>query len=101
HRRGEYVELRPFDLQQVFQMLHDIDRVERRRRHYVVRLGETRGRAVVEHHAIVAQHDAVAAAPDCQRIPAVDVDAVEELGDVASLQLDLPQRGHVDHADVA
>ena len=61
---------------------------------------EPRRRAVIAHDAILAQHDAVAAAARLQRVPAVDVDAIEQRGNVASLQLDLAERGNVNNADV-
>ena len=37
-----------------------------------------RGDAVVEHHALFVQHEAVAAAPDAELCPAVDVHTVQE-----------------------
>ena len=61
---------------------------------------ETRRGAVVLHDAVVAQHHAVTAAADGERVPAVDVDAVQEFRDVLSHELDLAERGDVDDADV-
>ena len=100
HRRHEHLELRPVDLQQHFQVLQHPDGVDRRRRHQVVRRRETRHRAVVEHDAVVAEHHAVAAAADGERVPAVDVDAIQEFRDVLPLQFDLAQGRHVDDPDV-
>ena len=100
HRRHEHLELRPVDLQQHFEMLQHPDGVDRRRRHQVVRRRETRHRAVVEHDAVVAQHHAIAAAADGERVPAVDVDAIQEFRDVLPLQFDLAQRRYVDDPDV-
>ena len=96
----EDVELRPVDLQQPLEVLHHSDRIDGRRRHQVVRGSEARGRAVVVDDAVLAQHHAVAAAADGERVPAVDVDAIQQFGDVAPLQLDLAERGDVDHAHV-
>mgnify|MGYP003335798241 CR=1 FL=1 len=47
--------------------------------------GKLRRHAVVEHHAILAAHDAVAGEADLEGLPAVDVDALEEFGGVAAL----------------
>ena len=65
-----------------------------------MRVVETRRCAVVTHDAVVAQHYAVAAAPDRQRVPSIDVDAIEKFGNVAPLQFDLAKRRDVDDADV-
>ncbi len=59
-----------------------------------------RGRAVVEDDAVLAQHQTVARAADRQRLKAVDVDAVEKLAGIGSLDVDLAERGDVDHSDL-
>src|SRR5437763_10227085 len=65
-----------------------------------MRFVETRRRPIVTHDAVLAEHHAVAATSDGQRIPSVDVDAIQEFGDVATLQLDLAERRDVDRPDM-
>ena len=48
---------------------------------------------------VLAQHQAVARPADGERLPGVGVEAVQELGRVRALQVDLAERGHVAHAD--
>src|SRR5207247_2217188 len=96
--RDEHLQLRPLELKQALQVLHYVDRVDRGRGHEVVRGGQARCGAVVEYDAVVAQHHAVAAAPWRKRVPAVDVDAVEELRNISALQFDLAERRDVDYA---
>ncbi len=62
-------------------------------------LAEARGDAVVEHHAVLAQHQAVAAAADGELAPGVGVDAVQELGGVRPLEVDLAERRGIEDAD--
>ena len=93
------LEFAPLDLQQVLEGRHHLDRVGSGGGHYVVMLGEPRGGAVIEHETVFAQHDAVTYAPDGEVFPAVDVDAFEEFGGIAALEIDLAERGYVDQAD--
>ena len=98
--RGElHVELRPQPLGAELHVLQHLRRVGRGGGDDVAVLGEARGGAVVQHQAILAQHQAVARLADGQRLPAVAVEAVEELGRVRALQVDLAERGHIAHAD--
>ena len=62
---------------------------------------EPRGRAVVHHEAVLAQHQAVARLADRQRREGVGVDAVEERRRVGALDLDLAERRDVADADAA
>src|SRR5690606_21708487 len=62
-------------------------------------LAEPGADAVVHHHAVLAQHQTVAAAADTQLVPGVGVDAIEELGCVRARDLDLAQGGGVEDAD--
>jgi hypothetical protein len=54
--------------------------------------------AVVMDETVLAQHDAVAAAPDPQLLPRVGVEKLEELGRVRPHHLDLAQRRGVEDA---
>ena len=78
------LELRPFGLQPLLEPGEHARSTARGRAHQVVVLAEPRGDAVVEHHAVLAQHQAVAAAADRELAPGVGVDAVEQLGRVAA-----------------
>ena len=60
---------------------------------------EAGDRAVVDDHAVLVEHQAVADAALFQLRDAVDVEAVEELRGVASRDLDLAERRGVEHAD--
>ena len=62
-------------------------------------LAEARGHAVVHDHAVLAQHQAIAALADLELGPGVGVHAVEELGRVLALDVDLAERRGVDHAE--
>ena len=63
-------------------------------------LADARGGAVVEHHAVFAQHDAVAHFADRECAPVVDVDAFEQFHGVFAFDVDLAEGGDVDQADV-
>ena len=54
---------------------------------------------VIEHHAVVAAHDAVAAAPDRKALPAVDVDAIEKAAGIGSRHLDLAEGRGIEQRD--
>ena len=77
-RHHLHVELGPDALVAEFEVLHDLDRVGRGRRHEVVVVGEARGGAVVEREAVLAEHQAVARLADRQRREGVGIDPVEE-----------------------
>ena len=62
-------------------------------------LGEPRRGAVVEHEAVLAQHQPIARLADRQRREGVGIDAVEEDAGVRPLHVDLAERRHVAHAD--
>ena len=66
--------------------------------HQEVFFRKPRRHAVVEHHALFVQHEAVAAAPDAQLPPAVDVDAVQERRGVRPPDVDLAERRRVEHS---
>src|SRR5262245_7293316 len=81
-------------------MLHDLDRVHRCRGHVVVVLSETRGGAVVEHEAILAQHQAITGLAYRESRKGIAIDAVKEDAGVAPLDVDLTERRDIAHADV-
>ena len=51
--------------------------------------------AVIEHHAVLAQHDAVAGAADRKRRDSVGVEEIEEAAGIGALDIDLAERRHV------
>ncbi len=57
------------------------------------------GDAVIEHHAVFAAHEAVAALAGLQLGPGVGVDHVEEPGGIRALDVDLAEGRGVDDAD--
>ena len=59
---------------------------------------EPRRHAIVEHHPVFAQHQAIAAAADLELGPGVGVDAIEEFGAVVPLQVDLAERARIEQA---
>ena len=73
-----HVELGPQHLLAELEVLHHLGRVGGGGGHEVVVLGEPRGGAVVQHEAVLAQHQPVARLADRQRREGVGVDAVEE-----------------------
>ena len=60
---------------------------------------EPRGRAVIEQHAVLAQHDAVARAAHRQRGEGVGIDEIEEARRVRPLHVDLAERRDVGEPD--
>src|SRR3546814_19741727 len=62
-------------------------------------LAEARGDAVVEHHAVFAEHQAVTPVADGELVPGVGVDPVQQLDSGGALDVDLAQGGGVDDAD--
>ena len=98
--RGEmHLQVGPYHVEQIFQMLHDLAGIGRGGGHQEIVFAEPPGRAVVECEAVLAQHQAVARLADGERGKHVGVDAVEECGGVRSLHGDLAERRHVDDAD--
>ena len=91
--RGElHVELRPQHLMAMLHVLVDRDRVGRGGGHEPVLFAEPCDGAVVHHTPVLAQHHAVAGATDGERLPAVRVEALDELQRVGTLELDLAER---------
>ncbi len=61
---------------------------------------EASGDAVVQDHAVLGAHDAIADFSNVQVRPLVDVEQVQQLRHVRAAQVELAQRGYVDDADV-
>ena len=70
-----------------------------RGRHEIAGLGEARGRAVVEHEAVVVQHHAIARLAHGELGETVDIDAVEEFRGVRPLDVDLAEGRDIGDAD--
>ena len=98
-RGGIHLELRPFRLQPFLEPGEDARRVAGGRGHQVVVGAKARRDPVVHHHAVLAQHQAVTAAPHLQLAPGVGVYPVEQLGGVRPLDVDLAQGRGVHDAD--
>ena len=80
---------------------HDARGAARRRRHEEVVIRDAGGHAVVHDHAVLVEHQAVAALAGCELRPGVGVDAVQELAHVLAADVDLAERGGVHDADAA
>ena len=92
------MQLRPHGLGVVLQVRHHRARLGGGRRHVKAALADTRGGAVIENEAVLAQHETVAATSHLEIRPAVDVDALQKLRGIAALDGDLAQGRHIHHA---
>ena len=95
------IELGPQTLLAEFEMLHHLDRVGGGGGHEITIVGEPRRGAVIEHKAILAQHQPVARLAHRQGREGVGIDAIEEGARVTPLHVDLAERGDVAHPDLA
>ena len=95
HRREVDLHVRPLGLQPALEPRHHARRAAGGRRHQEMMVGEARGDAVVHHHAVLVEHQAVAAAADAELRPRVRVDPVEERRGVRPLDVDLAERRRV------
>ncbi len=93
HGRDVHSPLGMFGLQPVLDPLPDRCGAGRCRRHEIVILVEPSG------DAVLAAHDAVSYGPDIEFVPRVDVDQIEQLGDVRATKVQLAQGRDVDNAD--
>ena len=92
-------EVGPLGLQPLFEPGEHGGRVGGAGEHEVALVVEAGGDAVVEDHAVFAEHEAVAAAAGAEAFPGVGVDAVEELAGVGAGDFDLAEGGVVEDAD--
>ena len=91
HRRKKHAKIGPFGLEPFLKPGVNAGSTAGRGRHVEMPVGQPRGDAVVHHHAVIAEHQPVAAPADGQRVPPVCVDAVEEFGGVGTLDVDLAE----------
>src|SRR6476619_6618993 len=63
-------------------------------------VAQAAGNAVVEDHPVLGAHDPIADPADLQLGPLVDIEQVEQAWHVRAAQVELPDRGDVDDADV-
>ena len=89
--RDLHVEFGPMDLKMQLQMLHHRTGLCRGCRHVIVVLADPRSGAVIKSNTVLAQHDAVPRLADCQGLPAVDIDPVQQFRRVRSLNIDLAE----------
>ena len=93
-----HVEFRPQPLVAELHVLQDLGGVGGGGGDDEAILAEARGGAVVEHEPVFAQHEAVASLADCEGLPAVGIEALQELGCVRPLQVDLAERRDIAEA---
>ena len=62
-------------------------------------IGQARSHTVVHYHAILAEHETIAAAAEREFRPTIGIDPVQELGSIGPADIDLAQRRRVKHAD--
>ena len=67
--------------------------------HNIFVLPHPRRGAIVKHHAIFAQHQAVAAFAHAQTAERVGIDLIQESSGIGALNIDLAQSGHIADAD--
>ena len=89
----------PLGLEPPLQPRHHRGRPGRGGVHQVAVAGQPGRHAVVHDHAVLAEHEAVAAAAHAEAPPAVDVDAIQEFGGVRTLDIDLAEGGGVEDPD--
>ena len=67
--------------------------------HQVMVLAQPHGYAVIKHHAVFIQHQAIAALANFELGPGVAVHPVQQYGGIRALNVDLAQRRTVKRAD--
>jgi hypothetical protein len=98
-RNHLHIELRPQNLLAEFEMLHHLNRIGRGGGHEIMVVGQPRRGAVVEHEAVLAEHQPVARLAERQRRESVGIDPVEKGAGVPALDVDLAEGRNVAHAD--
>ena len=87
--------IRPANLHELFEKGHDLDRMRGGGGHEILVLTQSPGGAIIQHHAVVAKHDAVACLADRKLGEGVRVDPVQQLRSVGPLNGNLAERGDV------
>ena len=93
------LEVGPLGLQPTLQPSQHTGRTTRGGVHQVVVLAQAHGHAVVEHHAVFVEHQAVTALAHVELAPSVGVHPVEQDRGVGPLDVNLAQGGRVQGAD--
>ncbi len=99
HGCKPHAHVRPLGLQPAFEPREHARRATRGGGHHVVLVGEAHGHAVVEDHAVLVEHQAIAALADFQLAPRIRVDPVQQLRRIGALNVDLAERRRVENAD--
>ena len=92
------VQMRELGLEVVLHVVHDARRAAGRRRHMEAVRRQPADHAVVIDEAVLAQHDAIAAAAGLQLLPGVGVEQLHEFRRVRPDHLDLAERRGVEQA---
>ena len=92
------IEMRELGLEIVLHVVHDARRAAGRRRHMEAVRRQPADDAVIIDEAVLAQHDAIAAAAGLQLLPRIGVEQFHELGRIRPDHLDLAQRRGVEQA---
>jgi len=104
HRPGgadvlyQHAEIAPFALEPFVERLGDCGRVAARGSHEEMVLSDAGEHAVVVDDPVLVEHEPVAAMARLQVAHAVDIYALQELGGVGALDLDLAERGRIEQA---
>jgi len=61
---------------------------------------QTDGHAIIQHHTVFTQHEAVTCLVDAQFFPGVGIDAIQELTGILTLDYNLAEGGGIYNADV-
>src|SRR5439155_2495391 len=96
---AEHLQFGPLGLQPFLEPIENGAGIAGRRRDDKPVEREAGADTVVEDHAVVRAHDAVAAAADRQALPTVDIDAVEQAAGVAAMEFDLAEGRGVEERD--
>ena len=93
------LQLRPLGLQPAFEPGQHARRTAGGGVHQVMLGAQAHRDAVVEDHAVLVEHQAVAALADLELAPGVAVHPVQQRGRVRALDVDLAECRRVEHAD--
>ena len=97
--RGQIdLQIGPFGLQVILQMHQHLRGIAGGGGHQEPVLRQPYRHAIVEHHAVLAQHQPIARLADAQFQPGIGIDAIQELRRVWPLYLDLTEGGGIQDA---